>query len=172
MELGRYAIPFAVFNLAEAGYIYPTWSLMVAWLLYDTPVYWRKRDTLMVGHHVVTLFILCWLMLFEGDANLLKWISVAGLMELSGCSTVIYCNLSSRGYWDKMAVLSVYAPLRFWYVPRSLMELGSVGACHVPLALVWLIVALSAWWIRRIFFNALLGTMIRIHTPNFNLIQY
>lgn len=161
MELERYVVPFAIFNFGEVGWIYTTWSLTAGWMLYDTPGYWRKRDVLMVGHHLVTLFICYWLFFFEDETTLLTWARVAGLLELSGCSTTVYNKMSSKGYWDKMVMLSLYCPLRFWYVPHLLMELEAQGACRVPLRCVWVIVMVSAWWVHRMFLSALAGTIGR-----------
>lgn len=162
MELERYVIPFAIYNAGEAGWLYTTWTLMVGWMLYDIKAYWVRKDLLMFVHHLMTLFILYWVILFEDDELLYGWAPVAGMLELAGCGTTVYSNLSVKGYWDKMIMLSVYVPLRFWYVPQALLELGSAGACQVPLCLTWFIVAVSAWWIRRTFLSALAGTIARI----------
>jgi hypothetical protein len=164
MELERYIVPFTIYNLAECGYLYPTWFVFVSWMLYDLDNLWsaRRRDTLMIGHHVLSLFIAYWLLFFENDNLMVGWCKVAGLLELSGCSTTIYSNLTQRGYWDKLSFLSFYHTIRFWYVPQLLMELDSAGACRVPLVSVWFILTMSAWWVRRTFFSAMLGTVMRI----------
>ena len=161
MELERYVVPFAIYNFAEMGWIYTTWSLMVWWMLYDMPMHWRQKDIMMFGHHAVTIFICYWLIFFESENILVNWAKVAGLLELSGCSTTIYNKMSSKGYWDKMTMITFYCPIRFWHVPRLLMDLSSVGACRVPLTCVWFIVFMSAWWVRRMFLSALAGTIGR-----------
>tara|TARA_B100001093_G_scaffold513645_1_gene585992 strand:- start:1736 stop:2239 length:504 start_codon:yes stop_codon:yes gene_type:complete len=167
MELENYIVPYAIYHLSEMEYVYPTWCVFVSWMLYDIR---RHTDVMMISHHICAIFIAYWLMLFERNAVGLQWVRVAGLMELSGCSTTIYTNLSARGYWDKVVMLSVYCTIRFWKVPLLLMELDSLGACQVPLMANWFIVAMSAWWVRKMFVSALLGTFVRLH--NFNLTQY
>lgn len=162
MEIERYVIPFAIYNAGEAKWGYTTWGLMVGWMLYDIKDYWVQKNWLMFMHHVVTLFILYWLMFFEDEELFQGWAPVAGTLELAGCGTTVYSNLSTRGYWDKMLLLSVYTPLRFWYVPHMLMDLGAAGACRVPLGCVWVIVCMSMWWIKGIFLSALAGTIRRI----------
>jgi hypothetical protein len=164
MELERCIVPFAIYNLAEAGYVYPTWCSLVSWMVYDANTYWsaRPRDVMMLVHHAMSVFIAYWLLFFETDNLHLEWCRVAGLLELSGCATTVYTNISSRRYWDKMVMLSLYCPLRFWHVPKLLMELDAVGACRVPLTCVWFIVMISAWWVRRMFLSAFAETTIRL----------
>ena len=167
MELESYIVSYAIYGMSEMEYVYPTWCVFVSWMLYD--IRRRPLDTLMLSHHICALFISYWLMFFESNSVGLQWAKVAGLMELSGCSTTIYTNVSARGYWDKMAMLSLYCTIRFWKVPQLLMELDSLGACQVPLMANWFIIAMSAWWVRKMFISALLGTFVRLH--NFNLIE-
>ena len=164
-----YVVPLTIFNLAEAGYVYATWVVMTSWMAYDGYTnYFRRKDLMMFVHHVVSFFICYWLWFFESDELMGDWAKVCGLLELSGVSTSVYTRLSSRGYWSKMSMLSVYIPLRFYYAPKLLMELHEAGACSIPLGLVWGILVMSAWWVRRIFLIALAETMIHSHST----IQY
>lgn len=163
MELESYIVPYAIYGMSEMEYVYPTWCVFVSWMLYD--IRRRPLDTLMMSHHTCALFISYWLMFFESSSVGPHWAKVAGLMELSRCST----NVSSRTYWDRMAMLSLYCTIRFWKVPQLLMELDSMGACQVPLVSIWVLLAMSAWWVRNVFIRAAFETAVRLH--NFNLIE-
>ena len=152
-----------IFNLAEMGYVYATWVAMTSWMAYDGYVnYARRKDVMMFVHHVVSFFTCYWLWFFEEWGLMGDWARVCGLLELSGVSTQVYTRLSSRGYWAKLSMLSVYLPLRFYYVPQMLVELQGAGACTLPLGLVWGILGMSVWWVRRLTLRTLLETMIHI----------
>ena len=162
MEPGKYVVPFTIYVLSELDMVYATWITLVLWMLHDCRQYYTRRDVMMFSHHVLTIFICYWLLLFESDGLLIQWTKVAGLLEISGCSTSVYCCMSGRGYWDKATLLMVYCTLRFYYVPLILIDLGSVNACVVPLGSTWFIVCTSVWWIKRIFLSFCLQSMQRM----------
>ena len=162
MELERYVVPLMIFNFAEMGYVYATWVVMTSWMAYDGYTnYFHRKDLLMFVHHVMSFFICYWLWFFENWELMGDWAKVCGLLELSGVSTSVYANMSSKGYWSKMSMLSMYLPLRLYYVPKILVELQEAGACPIPLGLVWGILVMSVWWVKRVALIATLETMRR-----------
>ena len=118
-----------------------------------------RLDTLITIHHIVTTFIVVYVYMYEHTILLPMWSKLAMVMESSSLEVLLYQEYSKKSYYDKLILLGVYLPCRFWYVPSYLNFLWYNNGLFTPIAFTWCMVAVSGWWIRNIILNVIKKTI-------------